>query len=190
MFPRHDSLEFLSNVLHVSPSWLPTKRPPCFPFMAFYQTAFMFPLHGFLPNDLHVFSSWLPTKRPSWLPFMTPYHGFLPWLPTKQPSCSSSWLSTKCKKVMQRNNAKSEKISIFSSLDVKLEFLTSRVELTRFQVESSRVELKICSIRLELSWKCEQLNFESSRIQQSVYCDVLICRWRIAQVCCRRCCCR
>ncbi len=52
---------------------------------------------------------------------------------------------------MQRNNAKSEKISIFSSLDVKLEFLTSRVELTRFQVESSRVELKICSIRLELS---------------------------------------
>ncbi len=60
---------------------------------------------------------------------------------------------------------KTRKISIFSSLDVKLEFLTSRVELTRFLVESSHVKLKICSIRLESSWKCEQLNFESSWIQ-------------------------
>ncbi len=50
---------------------------------------------------------------------------------------------------------KTGKISIFSSLDAKLEFLTSRVELTQFPVESSRVELKIWAIRLESSWKCE-----------------------------------
>ncbi len=41
----------------------------------------------------------------------------------------------------------------------------SWVELTQFLVESSRVKLKICSIQLKLSWKCEQLNFESSWIQ-------------------------
>ncbi len=57
------------------------------------------------------------------------------------------------------------KISIFSFLDVKLKFLTSQIKLTQFLVESSYVELKICSIRLKLSWKCEQLDFESSRIQ-------------------------
>ncbi len=50
---------------------------------------------------------------------------------------------------------KTGKISIFSSLDAKLEFLTSRVELTQFSVESSRVELKIWATRLESSWKCE-----------------------------------
>ena len=60
---------------------------------------------------------------------------------------------------------KTGKISIFSSLDVKLEFLMNRVELTQFSVELSRVKLKIWATRLELSWKCEQLNFESSRIQ-------------------------
>ncbi len=38
---------------------------------------------------------------------------------------------------------KTGKISIFSSFDVKLEFLTSRVKLTQFLVELSRVELKI-----------------------------------------------
>ena len=42
------------------------------------------------------------------------------------------------------------KISIFSSLDVKLEFLTSRVKLTQFSVESSRVKLKMWAIRLNL----------------------------------------
>ncbi len=66
---------------------------------------------------------------------------------------------------MQKDNAKVGKISIFSSLDVKLEFLTSRVELTQFPVESSRVKLKICAIQLKSSWKCEQLDFESSWIQ-------------------------
>ena len=35
---------------------------------------------------------------------------------------------------------KTGKISIFSSLDVKLEFLTNRVGLTRFLVESSRIQ--------------------------------------------------
>ncbi len=39
------------------------------------------------------------------------------------------------------------------------------VELTQFLVESSQVKLKIYSIQLKLSWKCEQLNFESSWIQ-------------------------
>jgi hypothetical protein len=38
---------------------------------------------------------------------------------------------------------KTGKISIFNSLDIKLKFLTNRVELTQFSVESSRVELKI-----------------------------------------------
>ena len=38
---------------------------------------------------------------------------------------------------MQKDNAKVGKISIFSSLDVKLKFLTSQVELTQFLVESS-----------------------------------------------------
>ncbi len=52
---------------------------------------------------------------------------------------------------------KTGKISIFSSLDVKLEFLTSRVELTQFSVESSRVKLKIWAIRLriESNSKCQ-----------------------------------
>ncbi len=44
---------------------------------------------------------------------------------------------------MQKDNAKVEKISIFNSLDVKLKFLMSRVELTQFSVESSHVKLKI-----------------------------------------------
>ena len=60
---------------------------------------------------------------------------------------------------------KTGKISIFNSLDVKLEFLMSWVKLTQFLVESSHVKLKICSIWLELSWKCEQLDFKLSRIQ-------------------------
>ncbi len=74
-----------------------------------------------------------------------------------------SWSSIK--KIMQKDNAKVGKISIFSSLDVKLKFLMNRVELTQFPVGSSRVELKICVTRLESSWKYEQLDFESSRIQ-------------------------
>ncbi len=60
---------------------------------------------------------------------------------------------------------KVEKISIFSSLDVKLEFLTSRVKLTQFSVESSRVKLKIWATRLESSWKCEQFDSISIRVQ-------------------------
>ncbi len=57
------------------------------------------------------------------------------------------------------------KISIFNSLDVKLKFLMSWIELTQFSVESSWIELKIWATQLELSWKCEQFNFELSRIQ-------------------------
>jgi len=47
---------------------------------------------------------------------------------------------------MQKDNAKVEKISLFSFLDIKLKFLTSQVELIQFSVELSHVELKICSI--------------------------------------------
>ncbi len=57
------------------------------------------------------------------------------------------------------------KISIFSSLDIKLKFLTNQIKLTQFSIESSHVKLKIWAIRLELNWKCEQLDFELSRIQ-------------------------
>ncbi len=51
------------------------------------------------------------------------------------------------------------KISIFSSLNVKLEFLINQVKLTQFSVELSHVKLKIWAIQLKLSWKCEQFNF-------------------------------
>ncbi len=60
---------------------------------------------------------------------------------------------------------KTGKISIFNSLDVKLEFLMSWVELTQFSVESSCIKLKIWAIQLELSWKCEQLNSILIQIQ-------------------------
>ncbi len=46
-------------------------------------------------------------------------------------------------------------VSILSSLDIKLKFLTSWVELTQLLLKSRQVELKICSIQLELSWKCK-----------------------------------
>jgi len=39
--------------------------------------------------------------------------------------------------------SKIENFSIFNSLDVKLEFLTSQVELTQFSVELSHIKLKI-----------------------------------------------
>jgi len=48
---------------------------------------------------------------------------------------------TSIKKIIQKQ--KIGKISIFSSLDAKLEFLTSQVELIQFSVESSCVKLKI-----------------------------------------------
>ncbi len=57
------------------------------------------------------------------------------------------------------------KISIFSSLDIKLEFLTNQVELTQFSVESNRVELKIWATWLESSWKCEQFDSISIQVQ-------------------------
>ena len=57
------------------------------------------------------------------------------------------------------------KLSIFNSLNVKLKFLTSWVELTQFSVKSSRVKLKIWAIRLKLSRKCEQLDSISIQVQ-------------------------
>ncbi len=58
---------------------------------------------------------------------------------------------------MQKGNAKAEKISIFSSLDAKLESLAGRVELTQFPVELSRIELKMWAtqLRIELNSKCQ-----------------------------------
>ncbi len=61
--------------------------------------------------------------------------------------------------------SKTGKFSIFSSLDVKLEFLASRVELIQFPVESSCVKLKIWAIQLESSWKCEQFDSISIQVQ-------------------------
>ncbi len=65
---------------------------------------------------------------------------------------------------------KTGKISIFSSLDVKLKFLTSQVELIQFSVKLSRVELKIWATQLDvdLSSKCQletQLDDQSTENQ-------------------------
>ncbi len=62
--------------------------------------------------------------------------------------------------------SKTGKISIFSSLDIKLKFLTSRIELTQFSVESSRVKLKIWAtrLRIESNSKCQ---FETRLDDQS-----------------------
>ena len=126
------------------------------------QTAFMFSLHVFLHVPLHVprhDSLHVPLHVPRHVPLYVSLYGFLP----NGLHVSPSWLPTK--KVMQKGNAKAGKISIFSSLDAKLESLAGRVELTWFLVGSGRVGLKICSTRLESSWKCEQPDFKSSRIQ-------------------------
>ncbi len=119
-------------------------------FITFYQTIFMFSRHDFLSNNLHVsFHVSLDVLL----------HDFL----SNDLHVFSSWLSIK--KIMQKDNAKVGKISIFNFLDIKLEFLTSQVELTQFSIELSYVELKICVTQLKSNWKCEQLNFESSWIQ-------------------------
>ncbi len=104
--------------------------------------------HDLLSNNLHVFSSWFFIKQSSC---------FFVMFSLCFSSCSLSWLSIKqssCFLFMtfyQKDNAKVEKNSIFSSLNVKLEFLMSWVELTQFLVELSRVKLKIDSIWLELN---------------------------------------
>ncbi len=54
--------------------------------------------------------------------------------------------------------SKTENFSIFSSFDIKLEFLMNQVELTQFLVESDCIKLKIWATWLELSWKCKQLD--------------------------------
>ena len=60
---------------------------------------------------------------------------------------------------------KTGKISIFSSLDIKLEFLMSWVELIQFSIKLSRVKLKIWATQLKLSWKCEQFDSISVWVQ-------------------------
>ncbi len=61
--------------------------------------------------------------------------------------------------------SKTGKISIFSSLDIKLEFLMSWVELIQFSIKLSRVKLKIWATQLKLSWKCEQFDSISVWVQ-------------------------
>ena len=164
----------------------------CFPVMILYQsqTIFMFSHHVFRHVSLHVslyvflhvslyvsrhnFLPNLSIKQPSWFSVMTFYHDFSSWLffiaslHDFSTMTFLSWLlfmtlyhivfmffvMTSIKKIMQKQ--KTGKISIFSFLDVKLKFLTSRVELIQFSVESSRVAS---------NWKYEQLDFESSQIQ-------------------------
>ncbi len=148
----------------------------CFSVMTFYQsqTIFMFSCHvschvslhvllyvslyvshhDLLSNNLHVFSSYS-----LYVSLYVSHHDFL----SNNLHVSSSWLSIK--KIMQKDNAKVEKFSIFNFLDVKLKFLMSWIKLTQFSVELSHVELKICATQLKSSWKCEQLNFKLSWIQ-------------------------
>ncbi len=153
----------------------------CFSVMILYQsqTIFMFShhvsrhvfLHVSLYVSRHDFLSNLSIKQSLCFFVMTFYHDFSSWLFFMTFLHDSfimtflSWLffMTSIKKIMQKQ--KIEKISIFSSFDVKLKFLTSQVELIQFSVEFSYVKLKIWAIRLRLSWKCEQLDFESSWIQ-------------------------
>ncbi len=140
--PRHVSLHVsLPNDLHV----------PLYVFLhvllyVSLHVSLYVSRHDSLSNDLHV--SLYVSRHDSLL---------------NDLHVSPSWLSTK--KIMQKDNAKAGKISIFSSLDVKLESLTGRVKLTQFSVGSSHVELKIWAIRLESSWKCEQLDPISIRVQ-------------------------
>ena len=56
-------------------------------------------------------------------------------------------------------------VSILSSLDIKLKFLTNWIELTRLLLESRWIELKICLTWLESSWKYEQLDSRLIQVQ-------------------------
>ncbi len=123
--------DFSSNSLHVFSSWFSIKWSSCFSIIALY----------------HDFLSWLFIKWSSCFSIIVLYQSFLSKLSIKWSSCFSSWLSIK--KIMQKDNAKakikekSEKISIFSSLDVIFNCLMSRVESAssdstrnQYQVES------------------------------------------------------
>ncbi len=61
---------------------------------------------------------------------------------------------------MQKDNAKVEKISVFSSLNVKFKFLMNWIELTQFSVKSNCINLKIYVIRkCQLkTWLNDQFN--------------------------------
>jgi len=159
------------NSLHDFSSWL----------------SIMFFCHDSLSksNNLHVFSSWLFIKQSSCFSsyFLSCFSScfslcfslyFSLWLSIKQSLCF--FFMT----FYQKDNAKVGKISIFNSLDVKLEFLMSQVKLTQFSVKSSHVKLKICITQFKLSWKCKQLNFESSWIQNiNLKLDLMISLWTL-----------
>lgn len=52
------------------------------------------------------------------------------------------------KKIMQKDNVKVKKISIFNFLNIKFKFLMNQVKLTQFSVKLSHVKLKMCVIQL------------------------------------------
>ncbi len=91
--------------------------------MTFYQsqTIFMFFYHDLLSNNLHILLH---------VSLHISLHVFLYDFLSNDLHVFSSWLSIK--KIMQKDNAKVEKISIFNFFDIKLEFLTSQVKLTQF----------------------------------------------------------
>jgi len=121
-------------------------------FMIFYQMIFMFLLHVSFHVSLYVFlyvSLHVSLHVSLYVSFYVFLYNFL----SNDFHVFSLWLSIK--KIMQKDNAKVEKISIFNSFNVKLKFLMSWIELTQFSIESSYIELKIYAIWLKLSWKCK-----------------------------------
>ncbi len=128
---------FFMTFYHDSSSWLSikVKRSSCFSrhvsrhvshhvshhvflYVSFYVFLHVF-CHDSLSNNLHV--SLLNDLHVS---LYVSHHDSL----SNDLHVFSSWLSIK--KIMQKDNAKVGKISIFNSLDIKLKFLMSQVKLT------------------------------------------------------------
>ncbi len=172
---------------HVFSSWLSikVKRPSCFLVMILYQTIFMFLfmflfmfffmfLSIFFSMFFFMFFSMFLFMFFFMFLFMTLYQMIFMFF-FMFSLCFSSYFSScfflcfflwffikwsSCFFFMtfyQKDNAKVEKISIFSSLDVKLKFLMNWVKLTQFSVESSCIKLKIWATQLwiELNSKCQ-----------------------------------
>ncbi len=123
---------------HVFSSWLSikVKQSSCFFFMFLFMFLFMF-FFMFLVMFLFMFL-------------------FMFLIMTLYQTIFMFFFMTFYQKIMQKS--KIGKFSIFSSLDVKLKFLTNRVKLIQFSVELNCIKLKIWAIWLKLSWKCEQFN--------------------------------
>ncbi len=158
MFSCHDSL---SNDLHVSLYVLLYVSLYVFLYVSLYVFLYV-SLYVFLYVSLYVFlyvSLYVFLYVSLYVFLHVSLYDFL----SNNLYVFSSWLFIK--KIMQKDNAKVNFFFIFSFLDVKLKFLINWVELTQFSVESSCIKLKICLIQLKLNWKCKQLDFELSWIQ-------------------------